>query len=59
LHKQKLFKKYKKDKLNNTEILSNEIVTLPMFPGLTKKEINYILKVINDWYLKQKKWKIF
>jgi perosamine synthetase len=55
LHKQKLFKKYKKDNLNNTEILSSEIVTLPMFPGLTKKEINYILKVINDWYLKQKK----
>ncbi len=55
LHKQKLFQKYKKDKLHNTEILSSEIVTLPMFPSLKKIEINFILKVIGNWYLIQKK----
>ena len=54
LHKQKLFKKYKKGKLKNTEKLSSEIVTLPIFPSLNLKEVNYILKIINNWYLNQK-----
>lgn len=55
LHKQKIFKNYKKGTLNNTEALSKEIVTLPIYPDLKQKEVKYILKIIKNWYLNQKR----
>lgn len=55
LHHQKYLKKYKKDKLPNTEILAKSLVTLPMYPDLKKNEINRLFKTIINWYKKNYK----
>ena len=49
LHLQNLYSHYRKGDLKNTEILSKEIATLPMYPELKIKELNYIIKSINVW----------
>ena len=49
LHKQAYLAKYKK-KLLNTERLSREIVTFPMYPSLKKREILKIFATIKEWY---------
>ena len=41
--------KFKKT-LKNTEKLSKEIVTLPIYPNLKDSEINRIFKVVKNWY---------
>ena len=56
LHQQKYLKKYSK-KLVNTEKLSKEIITLPIYPKLNQIEIKKILKTIKNWYKRNKKWK--
>ena len=35
--------------LQNTEIISSRILTIPMFPGLTKKELDYICNSISEF----------
>ena len=55
LHKQKYLKKFNKIKLPNTEKLSKEIVTLPIYPNLKKKQLSIILKLIDKWYSNVKK----
>ena len=50
LHSQKYLKKYYKSKLPVTEKLSKEIITLPIFPDMTKKEVLYVIKMINKFY---------
>ena len=50
LHSQNYLKKYKKKKLPNTEKLSKEIITLPIFPDMTKKEVYYVIKTIKKFY---------
>ncbi|PJE57911.1 MAG: DegT/DnrJ/EryC1/StrS family aminotransferase [Candidatus Portnoybacteria bacterium CG10_big_fil_rev_8_21_14_0_10_36_7] len=47
VHKQKLFKKFQKNKLPNTERLSSSIITLPMYPDLTKKDLDIIADKTN------------
>jgi dTDP-4-amino-4,6-dideoxygalactose transaminase len=32
-----------------TEMLSNEILSIPIWPGMTEMEVNYVIKVINNW----------
>ncbi len=32
-----------------TEKLSKEIITLPIFPDMTKKEVLYVIKTINKF----------
>ena len=54
LHKQKYLKKYSRS-LKNTEKLSKEIITLPIYPNLKRDEINRILNSIKNWYKKNKK----
>ena len=49
LHLQKYLKKYSIN-LPNTEILAKEIITLPMYPNLNKREIYRVLKNIENWY---------
>ena len=49
LHKQKYLKKYSKRKLKNTDFLSKNIVTLPIYPNLKKTEFNEILKKLKKW----------
>ena len=54
LHLQKYLKKYHTKKLLVTEKLSKEIITLPIFPDMTKKQVLYIIKVINNFAKKIK-----
>ena len=49
LHKQKIYSKYRKGNLENTERLSKQIATLPIYPGLKNKELKYIIKSVNKW----------
>ena len=49
LHQQKYLKKYYKKKLPKTDILSKEIVTLPIFPDMTKKQVHYVIKNIKTF----------
>ena len=39
---------YKKGDLPKTEELSNKVLTLPIYPGLKKEEINYIAESIKN-----------
>ena len=50
LHLQKYLKKYNKKKLTETEKLSKQILTLPIFPDMTKKEALYVTKTISKFY---------
>jgi len=55
LHKQKYLIKYAKSKLKNTVLLSQSIVTLPMYPNLKNYEISKVIKTIKIWYEKNVK----
>ena len=48
-HQQKPFIKYNKTKLPVTEKISNEITSIPNYPLLSTKEINKIIRVINNF----------
>jgi dTDP-4-amino-4,6-dideoxygalactose transaminase len=37
-------------KLPKTEKLSNEVVSLPMYPELTEEQVHYVIDVIHDFY---------
>ena len=52
LHQQKYLKDYYKKKLPKTDILSKEIVTLPIFPDMKIKEINYVINNIKKFLSK-------
>ena len=49
LHRQNYLKKYSDGNLRNTETLMREIITLPMSPHLSKKQISYLLKISKSW----------
>ena len=49
LHKQSYLKKYSKRELKNTNFLSKNIVTLPIYPNLKKAEFNKIIKTLEKW----------
>ena len=50
LHRQKYLKKYAKKGLKNTDLLSKQIVTLPIYPNLKNNELSKIFKTIEKWY---------
>lgn len=52
LHIQEVYKdlNYKLGDFPNTELVSSEIISLPMYPELEEKEIDYIVKTIKDFY---------
>ena len=54
LHTQKYLKKFYKTNLKNTEKLSKEIATLPIYPSLKSRELKAILKTIEKWCKKIK-----
>ncbi len=54
LHKQKYLSKFNKNKLKNTEILMNDIITLPMSPHLTERQIKYVKDISLKWLKKSK-----
>jgi dTDP-4-amino-4,6-dideoxygalactose transaminase len=43
---------YKKGDFPNTELLSSEILSIPLFPAITRKQQNIILKAIKEFYSK-------
>lgn len=48
VHEQQAFKKFATDPLPNTNRISSEIVTLPMFPDLTAEELKTIANTCNN-----------
>jgi len=52
IHKTDFYKKikFKKSNLQNTEDISNKILSLPMYPSLTQKELQYIVDSISDFF---------
>jgi dTDP-4-amino-4,6-dideoxygalactose transaminase len=47
LHSYKHLKKYGHKDLKNSEILSNEVLSLPVYPALTIKDLDKIINVVN------------
>jgi len=52
LHQQKLYKKYKKKntKLNNAEIISARIVSLPLYPNMKDQDIIYVSNNLKKFF---------
>jgi len=50
LHSQKYLRKYNNKNLPVTDKLSKEIITLPIFPDMTKKEISYVIKILKKFF---------
>ncbi len=48
-HKQKAFRELNKKQFKITENIYNEILSLPIFPTLKKKDLSYIVKMINKF----------
>lgn len=48
-HKQQCYKYLNKNELPITEQIHNEVLSLPMSPVLTQKEIEHIVILINNW----------
>ena len=47
VHKQEYYKDFEiRESLENTELLSNSIVTLPMFSSITDEEIYYVVECL-------------
>jgi len=52
VHQQEYYKDYNHQNLPNTEKLSESIITLPMFPDLTRNDLDYIINQTNEIYKK-------
>jgi perosamine synthetase len=52
LHKQRYLSKFNKKKLKNTEILMNDIITLPMSPHLSQKQVRHVKNISFKWLKK-------
>lgn len=53
IHLTNFYKKtfnYRRDDLPITEKISDQVLTLPMYPHLTKKEMDYLIKEIKNFY---------
>ena len=53
IHTSEFYKKNFKLKLTNTEMISSKIISLPMFPELTKTEMNYICDSVSEFMEKE------
>lgn len=51
IHLQKAYEELgiKKGELPIAELISNEVLSLPMYYGLTDEEISYVIRKINEW----------
>lgn len=51
IHKQEAYKEYyvEKDNVLISEIIAEEILSLPIYPGLKEEEIKYIIDIINKF----------
>ena len=50
LHSQKYLRKYNNKNLPVTDKLSKEIITLPIFPDMAKKEVSYVIKTLRKFF---------
>ena len=50
LHKETPYRIYNKSKLINSEVLSKKVISLPIHPLLTKKEIIYVSNLIKKFF---------
>jgi len=52
IHKSEFYKKikFKQSNLQNTEEIANRILSLPMYPSLTKKELQYMINSISEFF---------
>ncbi|EAJ1254693.1 DegT/DnrJ/EryC1/StrS family aminotransferase [Campylobacter lari] len=48
-HKQKCYKDFNNLSLPITELIHNEVLSLPISPVMTQDEIKQVVEVINDW----------
>lgn len=48
-HKQRAYKELEKFNLERTELIHNEVLSIPMSPVLTSDEYVYVVKVLNDF----------
>lgn len=48
-NKQTVFSKYDNEKLENTMILCDEVVSVPLFPELTESQISLVVNAIQDY----------
>ena len=48
VHKSPAYKNITKELLPNTELICDEILSLPIYPGITKQEIEFVCKSINS-----------
>lgn len=46
VHRQPFYRKFKTGKLPVTDLLSRSIITLPLYPGLSQKDILFMIKTI-------------
>ena len=51
LHKSKMGKKFGNSKLPVTENIYNRVVRLPLFPDMTRREMDKIIKNIREFIL--------
>jgi dTDP-4-amino-4,6-dideoxygalactose transaminase len=50
IHKQPVFSQYKKQKLLFTEEVSKTIISIPMFPSMTKSQVIYVVNSVNKFF---------
>lgn len=53
LHTYKHLKKFAHKDLKNSELLGNEVLSLPVHPALTSQDLNTIVKVVNESNIKK------
>lgn len=54
IHEYLVFKDKTKINLPITKKLSKEVVTLPLYPGIKQKELDFIVEVVSEFFLKIK-----
>ncbi|NTW13971.1 MAG: DegT/DnrJ/EryC1/StrS family aminotransferase [Candidatus Moranbacteria bacterium] len=52
VHRQIAYKEYNDIKLPNTELFAKEILSLPLYPELTEREVKYVANAVKSFYEK-------
>jgi dTDP-4-amino-4,6-dideoxygalactose transaminase len=50
IHKQPVFSSYNKQRLEFTEEVSKTTLSLPMFPSMKQKEVDYVVSTVNKFF---------
>lgn len=49
LHKMPAYEMYEHEDMTNTNWMGDRMVSLPLYPGMTDEEVDYIIKVVGDY----------